>query len=74
MNIQDIPTNDLITELLQRFDCSCFIGRREMNDKFNIETVRRWFGRTHDAAGLCVDLQNEILGKLKNKEVEGTLE
>ena len=54
MDIQLIPTNDLIDELLKRHDHSIFIGMRVgLQSQDTNQTIRRYLGNAATVAGLC---------------------
>lgn len=64
-----IPTDDLISELLSRFDHAVFMGiqcRGGVNN--DIVSVRRWIGNSYTDVGLCQSLQRSILKEYDYKE------
>ncbi len=67
-NLSLETTDDLVHELLHRFDYAAFIGmttRTNMPDgEAMFSTIRRWVGNSHTCMGLVADLQNRILSEL----------
>lgn len=68
-NMELIPTDDLITEILKRFDHAVFMGIQcrggENNDIYNI---RRWRGNSYTCCGLSESLKRSILNEYEDNE------
>ena len=74
-DIKLITTDDLIKELLNRFDHAVFAGCRVKElgkgvdgTKGDIQTLRRWFGNSYTCAGLSSSLQRTILKDFSDRE------
>lgn len=63
-NIELISTEDLISEIMRRFNHSVFVGRidRTANDRI---IIRRWQGDVHTCSGLIKDADITMLLTLK---------
>lgn len=59
-DIQLIPTDDLIIEILNRFDHSVFTGMRVGLHGGDCYTARRWKGNKATCSGLCSQAQYMI--------------
>ena len=77
MTLKLISNDDLIKELLNRFDHAVFAGVRVKNPgnfngvdeaKGDIQTIRRWFGNSYTCAGLCSSLTRTILNDYSDRE------
>jgi hypothetical protein len=56
-----ISTDDLIHEIMDRFDHAVFSGIQiGVRSKDDYLTIRKWFGNSATAAGLCSQLQHAI--------------
>lgn len=54
-----ITDEELVNELMKRYDDMIFAGRKNIC-KDNIETTRYWNGDEHITRGLCMDLVRKI--------------
>jgi len=61
--LSEASTEDLIDELLHRFDHAGFIGVRVAVAPKENQYVRRWVGNDHMVMGLCADLANVALAE-----------
>lgn len=84
-DIELVPTDDLVRELLHRFDHAVFAGVRiektmhigevkpgtVMEQEWgDIHTLRRWFGNSFTCSGLCASLSTSILKDFSEREKE----
>ena len=56
-------TNELLKELLKRFDRLVFIGATDSTDEIT-QTVRKWYGGHHEVVGMCADMQHAVVQDL----------
>ena len=68
-----IPTDDLITELLNRHDHAVFMGMKIFEQATkekggNVVNVRRWYGNSYTCCGLCDSLKRTILNEYDSLE------
>lgn len=69
-NIQLIPTEELLKELLNRFDHAIFMGIKVYKEQGGeITSVRRWIGNSYTCCGLCESIKRSILNEFDSKEV-----
>lgn len=62
----DVATDDLLNEVLSRFDHAVFIGHQDrMKDRSRI--VRRWKGNAHTISGLAHDVANVVLADMHER-------
>ena len=59
--LSETSTEDLIDELLHRFNHAAFAGCRIAVKPEEAEFVRRFVGSSHMVMGLCVDLAGQAL-------------
>ena len=73
IEIQLAKTDDLIDEVMSRFDHSGFIGMKVLssvkceNGELQHFTARRYKGNNHAVMGLLADLSDYVLGEYINK-------
>jgi len=71
-----ISTNELLQEILSRFDHAIFIGIRCLDmvkkegDITRIETSRKWKGNSYTCAGMAMEIGREILENFRVREKE----
>ena len=71
MNLELVPTGEIIRELLGRCDHGAIILLRLGDTGPSRQSIQRlWKGNRHTAAGLCLDLQQAILQEYRAQEVE----
>lgn len=70
-----ISTDDLLDELISRFDHIAFIGVKELQirkdkeeKRVTLEFTRRWSGNSLTVMGLCQDLSNGVWEDFKERE------
>lgn len=76
LDLQLIDTNDLITELFNRFDISIFGGvkiikpmNKELLSRNGQQQIwRRWRGGWHECVGLGMDVNSSILEQIHKEE------
>lgn len=71
-NICLVSTDDLLKELLHRFDHAVFAGVqvKGTEEVGPIDTIRRWYGNSYTCAGLCASLSTSILKDFSDRETE----
>ena len=67
--VQLIPTNELLTELMSRHDTVIFMGVR-LQTKEEITTYRRWKGNPYTCVGLCGSVVKNILKDYEQGETD----
>ncbi len=74
MDLKFVLSEDLLTELLHRYEHAVFMGVKiPTQDKDGIGEVvslRRWFGNSYTCAGLCASLNYSILKDFSDREKE----
>lgn len=65
MDIAKVSTNDLLEEVMSRYNDAIFIGIQ--NNGENINTYRKYKGASFTLAGLCAEGQREVLADFKNR-------
>jgi len=69
-----VPTDDLMSEVLSRFDHAAFIGMAcnytSGKDGSLHYYSRRWVGNSHTCVGLLTDLQSVILANTDEHKFE----
>ena len=64
--VEDIPTDELIKELLERFNHALFFGAND-DECVNIN-MRRWMGNDFKLIGMCTDLQLDIRQDMRSRD------
>lgn len=72
-SISLFSTQQLIDELLNRFDHAVFCGTK-VEDRDSKVTIRRWKGHQHTCAGLAQDVGMSALNQLHDIEEDVNLE
>lgn len=67
MDLSLASMEDLLKELLGRFDHAVFMGLQVPGDG-HTKTCRRWIGNSHTTIGLCEDLKDSILHTYQERE------
>lgn len=62
-DLELVSTDDLLDEIMKRFDHVVFIGRKDGAEEPNVYH-RRWAGDYHTCIGLSHDMQDRILSDL----------
>ncbi len=71
-----ILTEELIQELLNRYEHAIFMGVKipqlEKDGKYvgEIVSLRRWIGNSYTCAGLCASLSRSIMSSFTDREKE----
>lgn len=64
-----VDTDELLAELLARFDHAVFAGlKSQIGASDRIEFTREWIGNTHTCLGLTADLQARIIENFREEE------
>jgi len=66
LNLELVGTEELITEVLKRFDHCVLVGLKD--DQSAVTTVRRYLGDYHCCMGLVTDMQHVIFNDIMDAE------
>ena len=61
MDFSDILTNELLDELMTRFDHIVMEGMLVTSDTGGKRMVKRWKGCSHTCAGMALDMSHTVL-------------
>ena len=73
-NIKLLPLDDLLHEILSRFDHAIFIGIKSLHginneqDTTPIETIRKWVGNSYTIAGMAIDGARIVMDEYHDRE------
>ena len=68
--LEFVPTQDLLNELMVRFDASVFSGVNVVEGG-HVGTVTRWYGNMHTCLGLNQQVNHEILEDISGRVMDG---
>jgi len=71
MNLQLVPIEELLSEVMKRFDHSVFCGHREVKDDGSYYEKGDWHGSERMGVALCEMLKQRIVDHLLESEYDG---